>query len=107
MTPLTDDITSFITATVFITIAVIMFYEARQTNPRVRAGSITAFAAAIVGIVYSIPLLFDVQVVHMRGVLRFALIIFGANYIISHYQSLFDLIRGIFGRVKTWRSHRS
>lgn len=80
-----------------------MLYEASQNAPRAKGGEVTALSALIVGIVYFIPLLFDVQVVELRGVLRISWIIYGGNYIISHYQSLFALLRGLRGRLKIWK----
>jgi hypothetical protein len=94
-------------ACVFVVIAIIMLYEAWQNAPRTKGDALTAFAALVVGIIYAIPLLFDVRVVDMRGALRAALITYGANYIISHHRSLFAFVRAITGHFKKWKLHRS
>lgn len=107
MTPIADDITSFVIAWIFLLMALVMFYEATLTTHHASAGLITGVSALVVGIIYCIPLFFDVRVVELRGVLRIALIVYGANYIISHYQSLFALMRGFINRIKTWNSHRN
>ena len=107
MTQAADNITSFIIAWVFLLMALIMFYEATLAKPIANAGLITGVAAFAVGLIYCIPLFFNISVVDLRGVLRIALIVYGGNYIISHYQSLFALVRGIIKQAKKWNSHRS
>lgn len=107
MTPTIDDITSFVIALVFLLMALVMFYEATLAVPHANAGLVTGIAALTVGVIYCIPLFFNVSVVDLRGALRVSLIVYGVNYLISHYQSLFAVSRGIVNRVKTWKSHRN
>ncbi len=107
MIPFVDDVTSFVMACVFISIAVIMLYEAWYGLAHTKNDALTALSALVVGIIYAIPLVFDVEVYDLRGALRAALIAYGGNYIISHYRSLFALVRAVTGHLKKWKLHRS
>lgn len=103
MTPLVDGGTAITITVLFGLIGIIMISQA-QAKQHHRAGwIITGFAAFVVSIVYSLPVVFHVPVVEAREALRTALIVYSGNYIILHA----DVLRALIRRIKSWKFHRS
>lgn len=104
MTPLVDDMTSALIAILFTGIAVIHFgHSTEQDKPSL---IITGLAAALVAATYATPLVSSVQVVDIRGLLRFSLVIYSLNFIISYHTGLLNIARAFARRVRQWRLHR-